>query len=94
MLCIRYIEIPEHTETPEHTGNYRSTLHFFFIFYVFFFFFFFGLNSFFFGKYVALLYILCLILSFVNLSSNERQIFVIIIWQFDPVNCSHGEVIK
>ena len=27
-----FIEIPEHTETPEHIGNYRNTLYFFFHF--------------------------------------------------------------
>ena len=47
---------------------------------------------------MALLYFLCLILSLLprehNLSSNEHQIFIIVIWQFDLVNCSHGEVIK
>ena len=30
----------------------------------------------------------------INFSSNEHQIFIIIIWQFDLVNCSYGEVIK
>ena len=28
-----YIEIPEHTETPEHTGNYRNTLYIFILYY-------------------------------------------------------------
>ena len=26
LLQVGYIEISEHTETPEHTGNYRNTL--------------------------------------------------------------------
>ena len=42
------------------------------------------------SKYVAFLYPVNIIS--INLISNEHQIFIIIIWQFDPVNCSHGEI--
>ena len=51
-LQLRYIEIPEHTETPEHTGNYRNTLHFFFIIFLLYFL---GLLNIFLGE-ILLLY--------------------------------------